>query len=68
MERLKFKCRNLKLNIFLQETFKAQKISLYVQLMLFWGVGGMEARILEWVAFPSPDLPDPGIEARSPAL
>ena len=27
------------------------------------------ARILEWVAFPSPgDLPDPGIEPRSPAL
>ena len=28
-----------------------------------------QARILEWVAFPSPgDLPDPGIEPRSPAL
>ena len=31
--------------------------------------GILQARILEWVAFPSPgDLPDPGIEARSPAL
>ena len=29
----------------------------------------LEARILEWVAIPSPgDLPDPGIESRSPAL
>ena len=28
-----------------------------------------QARILEWVPFPSPgDLPDPGIEPRSPAL
>ena len=28
-----------------------------------------QARILEWVAFPSPgDLPDPWIEPRSPAL
>ena len=31
--------------------------------------GILQARILEWVAFPSPgDLPDPGIEPRSPAL
>ena len=31
--------------------------------------GILQARILEWVAFPSPgDLSDPGIEARSPAL
>ena len=29
----------------------------------------LQARILEWVAFPSPgDLPNPGIESRSPAL
>ena len=29
----------------------------------------LQARILEWVAFPSPgDLPNPGIEPRSPAL
>ena len=29
--------------------------------------GILQARILEWVAFPSPgDLPDPGIEPRSP--
>ena len=28
-----------------------------------------QARILEWVVFPSPvDLPNPGIESRSPAL
>ena len=28
--------------------------------------GILQARILEWVAFPSPgDLPDPGIEPRS---
>ena len=32
-------------------------------------LGIFQARILEWVAFPSPeDLPDPGIEPRSPAL
>ena len=31
--------------------------------------GIFQARILEWVAIPSPeDLPDPGIEPRSPAL
>ena len=31
--------------------------------------GILQARILEWVAIPSPgDLPDPGIESRSPAL
>ena len=31
--------------------------------------GISQARILEWVAFPSPgDLPDPGIELVSPAL
>ena len=30
--------------------------------------GSLQARILEWVAIPSPgDLPQPGIEARSPA-
>ena len=31
--------------------------------------GILQARILEWVAFPSPeDLPNPGIDPRSPAL
>ena len=31
--------------------------------------GILQARVLEWVAFPSPgDLPNPGIEPRSPAL
>ena len=31
--------------------------------------GILQARILEWVAFPfSRDLPDPGIEPRSPTL
>ena len=33
--------------------------------------GILQARILEWVAFPFPspvDLPDPGIELGSPAL
>ena len=31
--------------------------------------GTLRARILEWVAFPSPgDLPDPGIKPTSPAL
>ena len=31
--------------------------------------GILQARILEWVPFPSPgDLPDPGIEPRSPAF
>ena len=29
----------------------------------------LHARILEWIAFPTPDdLPDPGIEPGSPAL
>ena len=32
-------------------------------------MGIIQARILEWVAFPSPgDLPNPGIEPRSPTL
>ena len=31
--------------------------------------GTLQARLLEWVAFPSPgDLPNPGIELRSPTL
>ena len=31
--------------------------------------GTLQARILEWELFPSPgDLPNPGIEPRSPAL
>ena len=31
--------------------------------------GILQARILEWLPFPSPgDFPDPGIEPRSPAL
>ena len=31
--------------------------------------GILQARMLEWVAFPFPgDLPNPGIEPRSPAL
>ena len=31
--------------------------------------GIFQTRVLEWVAIPSPgDLPDPGIEPRSPAL
>ena len=31
--------------------------------------GILQARIPEWVLFPSPgDLPNPGMEARSPAL
>ena len=31
--------------------------------------GVLQARILEWVAFPSPgDLPNPGIEPSSPTL
>ena len=31
--------------------------------------GILQARMLEWVAFPSPgDLPNSGIELRSPAL
>ena len=31
--------------------------------------GILQARILEWYAFPSPgDLPNPGIELRSPTL
>ena len=31
--------------------------------------GILPAKILEWLAFPSPgDLPDPGIKPRSPAL
>ena len=31
--------------------------------------GILQARILEWLPFPYPgDLPDPGIEPRSPAL
>ena len=28
----------------------------------------LQARILEWLPFPSPDLPDPGMEPVSPAL
>jgi len=38
-------------------------------LMDYTGHGILQARILEWVAFPSPgDLHNPGIEPRSPTL
>ena len=30
--------------------------------------GILQARVLEWVAIPLGDLPNPGIEPRSPAL
>ena len=30
--------------------------------------GVSQTRILEWLPFPSQDLPDPGIESASPAL
>ena len=31
--------------------------------------GNLQAKILEWVSFPSPgDLPNPGIEPRAPTL
>ena len=30
--------------------------------------GILQARILEWIAVPSPDLPNPGIEPKSPTL
>ena len=34
-----------------------------------WLQGILQARILEWVAFPfSRDLPNPGIKSRSPTL
>ena len=34
-----------------------------------WSMGILQARILEWVAIPSPgDLPNPGMEPKSPAL
>ena len=37
--------------------------------MVYTVPGILQARILEWVAFPPPgDLPNPGIKARSPAL
>ena len=37
--------------------------------MDYTGHGILLARILEWAAFPFPgDLPNPGIEPRSPAL
>ena len=37
--------------------------------MDFTGHGILQARMLEWVAFPlSRDLPNPGIEPKSPAL
>ena len=37
--------------------------------MNYTGLGILQARILEWVAFPfSKDLPNPGIQPRSPAL
>ena len=38
-------------------------------IQLFAAPWILQARILEWVAFPSPvDLPNPGIKTRSPTL
>ena len=46
---------------------ESKKSLSYVQLFVTHGI--LQARILDWVAFPfSPDLPKPGIEPRSPSL
>ena len=42
-------------------------ICIYIYYITVHGI--LQARILKWVAYPSPvDLPDPGIEPESPAL
>ena len=47
----------------------AQSCPTLCDLMNYTFHGILQARILEWVAIPSPgDLPDPGIKPRSPAL
>ena len=51
------------------ELSRKSRISFWFKLMDFTVHGILQARILEWVAFPfSRDLPNPGIEPRSPAL
>ena len=48
---------------------KVKSLSHVWLLAIPWTVALLQARILEWVAIPfSRDLPDPGIEPRSPAL
>ena len=48
---------------------KVKVLSDSCNLMDYIVHGIPHARILEWVAFPSPgDLPNPGIEPRSPTL
>ena len=43
------------------------RVQLFVALWTVLGI--LQARIVEWVTFPSPgDLPNPGIEPRSPTL
>ena len=51
------------------------KVKISQSCLTLWGPmdytvhGILQAKILEWVAFPSPgDLPNPGIEPGSPAL
>ena len=47
----------------------AQSCPILCDLMDYTVHGILQARILEWVAFPSPgDLPNPGIKPRSPTL
>ena len=47
----------------------AQSCVTFCDCMDFTVYGSLQARILEWVAFPSPgDFPNPGMEPRSPAV
>ena len=47
----------------------AQLCLTFCDLIDYTVLGILQARILEWVAFPSPgEVPNPGIEPRSPAL
>ena len=49
--------------------YKSESESHSVVFHSWWLHGILQARILEWVAFPfSSDLPNPGIELRSPIL
>ena len=65
-------CVEYELPTSLRSEVKVKVAQLYLTLcdtMDYEVHGILQARILEWVAFPSPgDLPNSGIELRSPAL
>ena len=56
-------------NVMAMKVKMAQLYPTLCDLMIYTVHGILQARILEWIAIPSPrDLPNPGIKSRCPTL